>query len=84
MKTFTFHSWLAEDMRRFVQWREALGLDPYWQSKLLRYFDIFLMDENLAGPPLTTQITERYLDSLERFSPSTRRNRSTVSARPPL
>ena len=78
MNTFTFHSWLAEDMRRFVKWREALGLDPYWQSRLLRYFDRFLIDEHLAGPPLTAQITERYFDSLERFSPSTRRNRSSA------
>ena len=78
MKTFTFLSWLAEDMRRFVEWREVLGLDPYWQSKLLRYFDRFLVNERLAGPPLTARITERYFDSLERFSPSTRRNRSAV------
>jgi integrase/recombinase XerD len=78
MKTITFHSWLAEDIRRFIQWREVLGRDPYLQSKLLRYFDRFLVDQRLAGPPLTAQITEQYFDSLERFSSSTGRNRSTV------
>ncbi len=25
MKTFSFHSWLAEDIRRFIQWREVLN-----------------------------------------------------------
>jgi len=78
MKTFSFHSWLAEDIRRFIQWREVLGRDPYWQSKLLRYFDRFLVDEQLAGPPLTAEITERYFDSLDHLSTSTRRNRSAV------
>lgn len=78
MRTFTFQSWLAEDLCRFVQWRELLGLDPHKQAKLLRYFDRFLVDEQLAGPPLSGHITERYFDSLERLSPGERRNRSTV------
>lgn len=78
MKMPAFHSWLANDIRRFIEWHALMGRDPHYQAKLLRYFDRFLVTEQLPGPPVTAQITEHYFDSLARLSPSTQANRSYV------
>ena len=78
MKMVTFDSWLASDMSRFVEWRGSLGRDPLYQAHLLSYFDRFLVDEQLMGPPVTAQITERYFDSLTQLSSGTQSKRSFV------
>ena len=78
MKMITFDSWLAAEMSRFVEWRGSLGRNPLFQAQLLSYFDRFLMAEQLGGPHVTAQITDRYFDSLTHLSPSSQAQRSSV------
>jgi len=78
MKRIAFDSWLAAEMSRFVEWRGSLGRDPLYQADMLSYFDRFLVAEQLVGPSVTAQITDRYFDSLTHLSSSTQAQRSSV------
>ncbi len=78
MKTVELHSWLSEQICRFIELRRLSGTDYQSQAKLLGYFDRFLVEEHLTGPPVTRQIMDRYLQSLPYLRPRVQYNRFCV------
>lgn len=73
-----FHSAMAERMKGFVALRRLAGTDYQSQTRLLIYFDAFLVKEHFHQPCLTREIIQRYLNSLSRLHPRTRYNRFSV------
>lgn len=77
MKPSTFRSSLALQIESFIHLRQLSGTDYQSQSLLLSYFDRFLCDEKHEGS-ITTQITDRYLQTLSHLAPRSRCNRFCV------
>ncbi len=73
-----FHSAMAERMKGFVALRRLAGTDYQSQTRLLIYFDAFLVKEHFHQPCLTREIIQLYLNSLSRLHPRTRYNRFSV------
>ncbi len=69
---------LAIQIQNFIDLRRLTGADYQSQAQLLRYFDRFLVEEQISEPRITRQITERYIESLSRLAPRTRYNRFCV------
>ncbi len=65
----SFHSFLAEPIRRFIELRRLSGTDYYSQALLLQAFD---------QPLLNRQLVEAYQESLSPLAPRTRSNRMCV------
>lgn len=78
MRTLEFHSALAPQIRNFISLRQLSGTDYQSQALLLSYFDRFLSEEKLETPPITRQITDRYLQTLSHLAPRVRYNRFCV------
>ena len=78
MKTLKFCSSLAPRMEGFVSLRRLAGTDYQSQTKLLIYFDHFLMKEKFKAHFLSREIIERYLASLSHLAPRTQYNRFSV------
>lgn len=78
MRPLEFRSNLAFQMESFVRLRQLSGTDYHSQSKLLSYFDRFLIEEDLETPRLTREITDRYLQTLSPLAPRVRYNRYCV------
>lgn len=78
MPSVTLHSWLSGQIGRFIELRRLSGTDYQSQAKLLGYFDRFLLEEHLTGPPVTRQIIEPYLQSLSHLRPRVQYNRFCV------
>ena len=78
MPSVNLHSWLSGQIRRFIDLRRLSGTDYQSQAKLLGYFDRFLLEEHLTGPPVTRQIIEQYLQSLSHLRPRVQYNRFCV------
>ena len=78
MPPVTLHSWLSGQIGRFIELRRLSGTDYQSQAKLLGYFDRFLLEEHLTGPPVTRQIIEQYLQSLSHLRPRVQYNRFCV------
>lgn len=75
MPSVTLHSW---QIGRFIELRRLSGTDYQSQAKLLGYFDRFVLEEHLTGPPVTRQIIEQYLQSLAHLRPRVQYNRFCV------
>lgn len=78
MKTLRFRSPLAPGMEGFVALRCLAGTDYQSQTRLLVYFDHFLMKQKFKAHFLSRQIIESYLDSLSHLAPRTQYNRFSV------
>jgi len=78
MRAIEFHSPVAAQLQRFVELRRAGGSDYLAQTRLLLYFDRFLVGWPAAGPRLTREITEAYLGTLGQLRPRTRDNHLSV------
>ena len=78
MRAIEFHSCVAAELQRFVALRRAGGSDYQAQTRLLLYFDRFLMQRSATKPCLTREITEAYQETLGRLHPRTRDNRLSV------
>ncbi len=78
MRAIEFHSCVAAELQRFVALRCAGGSDYQAQTRLLLYFDRFLMQRSATKPCLTREITEAYQETLGRLHPRTRDNRLSV------
>jgi site-specific recombinase XerD len=78
MRALEFHSPLGPQVRHFISLRQLSGTDYQSQALLLSYFDRFLSEEKLETPPITRQITERYLQTLSHLSPRVQSNRFSV------
>jgi site-specific recombinase XerD len=78
MRALEFHSPLGHQVRSFISLRQLSGTDYQSQALLLSYFDRFLSEEKLETPPITRQITDRYLQTLSHLAPRVRYNRFCV------
>jgi site-specific recombinase XerD len=78
MRTLTFNCCLAEEIQQFINLRQAGGFDYKAQAVLLSYFDIFLVEQSFAMPPLDRQIIEQYEKTLSHLKPRSRSNRMCV------
>ena len=78
MRPLEFHSSLAPQIRSFISLRQLSGTDYQSQALLLSYFDRFLAEEKFEVPPITRQITDRYLQTLSHLSVRGKSNRFCV------
>jgi integrase/recombinase XerD len=78
MATCHFRSPLAFRLQSFLETRRAAGRDDINSKKILRYLDRFLMSELKPGQPITAELVERWLESMETLSPGTRINRVSI------
>ena len=78
MRTIQFQSGLAIAMVRFVSLRRLSGTDYFTQALNLRYFDDFLVKEEVAIECVSQAIFTRYLQTLSHLAQRTRGNRISV------
>jgi len=78
MSPWKLHSCLADEIQNFIDLRRLSGTDYQSQAQLLGYFDRFLFEQQISGPPLTREITDDYLQSLSHLAPRSRSNRFCV------
>jgi integrase/recombinase XerD len=78
MATCHFRSPLAFRLQSFLETRRAACRDDFNSKKILRYLDRFLMSELKPGEPITSELVERWLESMESLSPGTRINRVSL------
>lgn len=71
-------SCLADEIQNFINLRRLSGTDYQSQAQLLGYFDRFLFEQQINGPPLTREITDDYLLGLSHLAPRSRSNRFCV------
>jgi len=69
MKTIELHSWLSEQIGRFIELRRLSGTDYSSQTRLLEYFDRFLAEQYPDGSFITRHIIDHYLESLSHLRP---------------
>ena len=78
MSPSKLHSSLADEIQNFIHLRRLSGTDYQSQAQLLGYFDRFLFEQQISGPPLTREITDDYLLGLSHLAPRSRSNRFCV------
>ncbi len=78
MHTIELHSWLSEQIGRFIELRRLSGTDYSSQARLLGYFDHFLVEQYPNGPSVTRHIINHYLQSFSHLCPRSRSNRFCV------
>ena len=78
MSAYQFSSCLAVQMERFVDLRRLSGTDYHSQTRLLGYFDRFLVQQDFSVSYLTREIIDCYQESLTTLAPRTRGNRISV------
>lgn len=78
MQTIKLHSWLSEQIGRFISLRRLSGTDYSSQARLLGYFDRFLVEQYPNGSFVTRHIIDQYLHSLLHLRPRVRTNRFCV------
>jgi site-specific recombinase XerD len=75
----SFHSFLADAIRRFIDLRRLSGTDYHSQALLLGAFDRFVATQAVGDEPqVTRQLVEAYQLSLSALAPRTRGNRMCV------
>lgn len=72
------HSCLAETMQCFIELRRLSGTDYESQARLLGYFDRFLVEQGVAEPRITREITDAYQRTLSHLARRTQENRLSV------
>ena len=78
MSAYRFSSCLAAQMDRFINLRRLSGTDYHSQTRLLEYFDRFLVQQGFNRPPITREITDSYQQGLTMLAPRTQGNRMCV------
>ena len=78
MQTIELHSWLSEQIGRFIELRCLSGTDYSSQARLLGYFDRFLAEQYPNGSFVTRHIIDHYLKSLSHLRPRVWYNRFCV------
>ena len=78
MSAYRFSSCLAAQMDRFINLRRLSGTDYHSQTRLLEYFDRFLVLQGFNGPHITREITDSYQLGLTTLAPRTQGNRMCV------
>jgi len=78
MSISIFSSCLAAQMDRFINLRRLSGTDYHSQTRLLGYFDCFLVQQGFNRPPITREITDSYQQSMTTLAPRSQSNRMCV------
>lgn len=78
MNTWKFSSCLAAQMDRFINLRRLSGTDYHSQTRLLGYFDRFLVQQGFNRPRIIRESTDIYQQGLTRLAPRTQSNRMCV------
>ncbi|CAB1082289.1 hypothetical protein D1AOALGA4SA_9916 [Olavius algarvensis Delta 1 endosymbiont] len=78
MNACKFSSCLAAQMKRFINLRRLSGTDYHSQTRLLEYFDRFLVQQGFNRPLITREITDSYQQGLTALAPRTQGNRMCV------
>lgn len=78
MSASRFSSCLAAQMDRFVNLRRLSGTDYHSQTRLLGYFDRFLVQQGFNRPHITREITDSYQQGLATLAPRSQSNRMCV------
>ena len=78
MNTWKFSSCLAAQMDRFINLRRLSGTDYHSQTRLLGYFDCFLVQQGFNRPRIIREITDIYQQGITRLAPRTQSNRMCV------
>jgi site-specific recombinase XerD len=65
-------------MQRFINLRRLSGTDYHSQTRLLEYFDRFLVQQGFSGSHITREITDSYQQGLTTLAPRTQSNRMCV------
>jgi site-specific recombinase XerD len=78
MNAYRFSSCLAAQMDRFVNLRRLSGTGYHSQTRLLGYFDRFLVQQDYDRPHVTCEITDGYQQGLTTLAPRTQGNRMSV------
>jgi len=78
MSAWRFSSCLAAQMDRFINLRRLSGTDYHSQTRLLRYFDCFLVQQGFNRPHIIREITDSYEQGITRLAPRTQSNRMCV------
>jgi len=78
MRPLSFRSSLALQIENFIRLQQLSGTDYHSQSRLLCYFDRFMLQENVEGSQITGEIIDRYLQTLSHLAPRVRSNRYCV------
>jgi site-specific recombinase XerD len=75
----SFHSFLADSIRRLIDLRRLSGTDYHSQALLLGAFDRFVAAQALEDEPrVSRQLIEAYQQNLSALAPRTRANRMCV------
>lgn len=78
MMQIKLHSWLSEQIGRFIELRRLSGTDYSSQARLLGYFDRFLVEQYSNESSITRHIIDHYLQSLSHLRPRVQFNRFCV------
>lgn len=78
MSACKFYSCLARPIENFIKLRRLSGTDYASQTRLLEYFDRFLVEQQLAEPRLSREVIEAYQQSLADLAPRSQGNRFSV------
>ncbi len=78
MKTIEFHSWLSEQIDRFIELRRLSGTDYSSGARQLGYFDRFLVEQYPNESFITRDIIDHYMQSLSHLHPRGQYNRFCV------
>jgi len=78
MSASSFSSCLATQMKRFINLRRLSGTDYHSQTRLLEYFDRFLVQQGFNRPQITREITDSYQQGLTTLALRTQNNRMCV------
>jgi site-specific recombinase XerD len=78
MRPLKLHSCLSAQIENFINLRRLSGTDYQSQAQLLGYFDRFVFEQGPCEPRITSEITDRYQQSLSHLAPRTRSNRFCV------
>ena len=78
MQTIELHSWLSKQIGRFIELRRLSGTDYSSQTRLLGYFDSFLVKQHPNESSITRHIIDDYLLSLSHLRPRVQFNRFCV------
>lgn len=78
MQTLVLRSPLAKQIRTFINLKRLSGTDYRSQTRLLGYFDRFLVNANVKKPLISCQIIDRYQQSLAHLASRSRYNRFCV------
>ncbi len=78
VSTIEFTSCLGSRMEKFCALRRLSGTDYLSQTRLLGYFDKFLVEQNFEGNSMTADLVDLYMRGISGLAPRSQSNRLCV------